>query len=332
MKTGVPEICAGRALLEPRVAATPVSLSGERVAGIEQLRIAAAIGIVWFHTEGASYRTIGYAGLPVFLLVFFSLITLRDSARPAAYFLRRRWNRLLRPWLFWSAVYGFCRLSKALYAANPTELWETLSFQTLLAGTSIHLWYLPYAFVSGLLIFEVNRRTRENSHVVAAAAAATVGILTLTVSAVGMRDLRLPRPLPQWEFGLAAIPLGLAIGRCLSIQSRNLRRALLAGIGLAVLAESTVLGASGSGAMAVPYGIATTLVCIAYCREARSNSVVTALAPLTFGIYLVHPLVLYGLRCCLSSDGHYGLLISLAVCVSALVTLVLMKTPVRRFV
>jgi peptidoglycan/LPS O-acetylase OafA/YrhL len=45
------------------VQAQPVA--AQRVAGIDLLRILAAVGIVWFHTEGAPCRQIGYAALTV---------------------------------------------------------------------------------------------------------------------------------------------------------------------------------------------------------------------------------------------------------------------------
>ncbi|MEN6576430.1 MAG: acyltransferase [Phycisphaerales bacterium] len=323
-------ILRSRVLPEPQTIPASASLPALRIASIDHLRIVAAIGIVWFHTEGAPYRQIGYAGLPVFLLIFFSLIT-RDFGTTTTHFLRRRWNRLLKPWLFWSALYGVCRLARAIHTVDVAELWGMFSIETLFAGTSIHLWYLPYAFVSGLLTFTANRRIREVDHVVAAVTAALVGMLTLAVCTVGMTNHRMLQPLAQWEFGLAAIPLGLAIGRCLMIPSQNLRKTLLAGIALAVLVESQILRVLDVGATATPYGIGTMLVCIAYCLEIKGSDFVLSLAPLTFGIYLIHPLVIYGLQHSLPLTGHYGLFMLLAVCISALITLVLMRTPVRRF-
>jgi len=307
-----------------------VSLPDGRIASIDLLRIVAAIGIIWFHVEGAPYRQIAYAGLPMFLLIFFSLIT-RDSGTTTACFLQRRWNRLLKPWLFWSAVYGLCRLANVIHTVDWAELWGMLSIGTLFAGTNIHLWYLPYAFVSGFLVFAVNRRMRETDHIVTVTTAAITGMLILAACTVAMTGQRLPEPLPQWEFGLAAIPLGLAIGRCLMIPSQNLQRTLLAGIGLAVLVESQILQAVNAGGTAISYGIGVPLVCAAYCLETKGNIVVVTLAPLTFGVYLVHPLVMYGLRHSLPWTGQHGLFIPLVACLSALATLVLMKTPVKRF-
>ena len=36
--------------------ALPVPLSVDRITSIDGLRILAAVGIVWFHTDGAPYR------------------------------------------------------------------------------------------------------------------------------------------------------------------------------------------------------------------------------------------------------------------------------------
>lgn len=329
-RAGNAEIATSGMFRQPQAVPAAMSLSKGRIAGIEQLRIVAAIGIVWFHTEGAPWRHIAYAGLPIFLLVFFSLIT-RDFGTTTAHFLRRRWNRLLKPWLFWSAVYGVCRLAKAAHTVDWADLAQMFSIGTLFTGASIHLWYLPYAFVASLLLFAVNRRMRKVDHVVVAVTATLLGMLTLAVCEVNMVSLRAPQPLPQWEFGLAAIPLGLAIGRCLMVPSQNLRRTLLAAIGLAVLIEGQLLHLFTPGTLGNPYAIGTSLVCITYCWQTRGNNIVFALAPLTFGIYLIHPLVIYGLRHSTSLTGQYALFIPFVVCVSALITLLLMRTPIRRF-
>jgi peptidoglycan/LPS O-acetylase OafA/YrhL len=55
-------------------------------------------------------------------------------------------------------------------------------------------------------------------------------------------------------------------------------------------------------------------------------------APLTSGIYLIHPLVGYGLKPFMGAGQHPAAFIILAVCVSAVVTLGLTKTPLKRFV
>jgi peptidoglycan/LPS O-acetylase OafA/YrhL len=152
------QVLQDRILSRAQPISAPLSLPLQRVAGIDLLRIIAAVGIIWFHTDGAPYAQIGYAGLPAFLLIYFSLVTKQSQAHATREFLRRRWARLLKPWLFWSIVYGTCRVIKAAYTGDFSSLEHMLFVGTLFIGTSIHLWYLPYAFLSGLLIYLLNRR------------------------------------------------------------------------------------------------------------------------------------------------------------------------------
>lgn len=302
-----------------------------RIANIDRLRVLAAIGIVWFHIEGIPYRNIAYAGLPVFLLIFCSLLTSQGHTGTTTDFLARRWHRLLKPWLFWSAVYGLCRLAKGLATTDVGTLWEMVSVETLLAGTSIHLWYLPYAFLCSGIIYGLNRWTSRINHTVAFLAAAAVGMVLLAVHATGIWS-HMVSPLPQWEFGLAAVPLGIAVGRCLMIAHREHRRLVLLTIALMVAIECLILQHFGFGVAALPYGIGLALVCLAYCWETRGDGLVASLTPLTFGIYLIHPLVIHVLRRVPAMNDHYVAFVLLTVCISTLMTLVLVRTPLRRFV
>ncbi|MGE5295818.1 MAG: acyltransferase family protein [Solirubrobacterales bacterium] len=322
---GSPALCQARAL------PVSVSLPATRVANIDRLRILAAIGIVWFHTDGAPYRGIVYAGLPIFLLVFCSLLTSQGCTGATADFLKRRWNRLLKPWLFWSVIYGLCRLVKVRHDVDISSFRGMISVETILAGPSIHLWYLPYAFAAGIVIRELNRWTRHISSTTVILTSAAVGAALLAAHSLWSWD-HLARPLPQWEFGLAAIPLGVAIGRCLTIPSQERQRRFLLAISLIVILECQVLYWFGFGVPLLPYAIGVVSVCFAYCWEIRSDVVVASLAPLTFGVYLIHPLVILGLRQISAMDGHYAVFVSLSVCISALATLILMKTPLRQFV
>lgn len=268
----------------------------------------------------------------MFLLIFFSLIANRTGEDPTLDFLRRRRDRLLKPWLFWSAMYGLFRIAQAVCFGNVDSFREMLSLETILVGTHVHLWYLPYAFLSGSLVYAMHRRTLKTDHATATFIAMGIGLTLLSVHAIVSPSYRWMRPLPQWEFGLAAVPLGFAIGRCLLIPSRRTQQLLLSTIGLATLAVSAALMALGHTASAVPYALGTVLVCLAYARRANDSAIVAALAPLTFGVYLIHPLINYVLRQLIASEQHYGAFIGLTVCFSGLVTMLLMKTPVRRFV
>jgi surface polysaccharide O-acyltransferase-like enzyme len=312
---------------------TSLSLPVGRVANIDRLRILAAVGIVWFHTAGAPYRWIGYAGLPVFLLIFFSLVAWSGhTGKDRADFLKRRWSRLIVPWLFWSAVYGLCRAAKAVCVADISGLHRLLSVQSLLAGTQLHLWYLPYAFVLGFGTYEISRRTSRTNDAVVVLVATVTGICVLAAHAMGIFPDHLAAPLPQWCFGLAAAPLGLAVGRCLAIPSQESRRWLLLVVFAGTVMGCIVLSSAGSASLAVPYGLAMTLVSIACAWQVRGDAFVASVAPLTFGIYLIHPLIGFGLQHLVAASWHYPVVIVLTVGISGLVTLGLIKTPLRRFV
>ncbi|UCD53437.1 MAG: acyltransferase [Phycisphaerales bacterium] len=312
--------------------AVSVPLPVQRITSIDGLRILAAVGIVWFHTDGAPYRYIGYTGLPIFLLIFFSLITHRSGTDPARYFFKRRWNRLVMPWLFWSLLYGALRIIKGACSGEASSFQAMLSLETVLAGTHVHLWYLPYAFVSGFLVYALNRWTLRFSHVAVVLIATGVGLSMLVVNAAGLFSFGLRCPVPQWEFGLAAVPLGFAIGRCLMISSSWWQRALLSAIFVLTQVTSLALIASGHVSSTVPYSLAVTLVCLAYCWRSGGSVIIAKLAPLTFGIYLIHPLVSRGLASFTSLEQHWVGFVGLTACVSGLITLGMMRTPLRKLV
>lgn len=315
-----------------RSVTTAVSSSSLRVANIDRLRILAAVGIVWFHTDGAPLRTVGYTGLPIFLLIFFSLIVRNTPSTDTLSFLKRRFNRLIVPWLFWSLVYGLSKAAKAICTTDMSSVHDMLSFERLLVGTHVHLWYLPYAFVLGCVMHEVNRRTWKLGHAAVSVAATAAGVFLLAAGPVGLLPGGNSPPVPQWNFGLAAVSLGFAIGRCLAIPSRNTRRLLLSIIAAATLPECIILNSAGFAGLAIPYGLAIVLVCAAYAWEASGDAFVTAVAPLTFGIYLIHPLIGIGLQHVLVASRYPAAFILLTAAISGLATLILTRTPLKRYV
>jgi peptidoglycan/LPS O-acetylase OafA/YrhL len=154
-------------------------------------------------------------------------------------------------------------------------------------------------------------------------------VLTLTVGTVGTPLRQFAPPWPQWEFGLAAIPLGVAVGRAWATPSRRTQVRLLCMICAMMLGTCTVLTFFHLSSLAVPYGLAIVLVCLACGWQVNGNGFVAAVAPLTFGIYLVHPLVMYGLSQFFRAEGYYAGFVTLTMCISGAVTWGLMKTPLK---
>ena len=75
-----------------------------------------------------------------------------------------------------------------------------------------------------------------------------------------------------------------------------------------------------------------SLVCLAYGWQIKNNGWIAALAPLTLGIYLIHPLVIHAFRQVLAPEQNYAAFVVLAAGISGLIVLGLMHTPLRRFV
>ncbi len=236
------------------------------------------------------------------------------------------------PWLFWFAVYGSCRVVKAVGTADWSALGELVSWETFLAGPYYHLWYLPYAFLAGLPVHILSRRVLRANGPVVVAGATLLGVLALVGCSVDMSLHTLPRPLPQWEFGLAAIPLGVAIGKCLMSPSRRIRNLLLSAVCGATVAACTVLALLGLSGSAIPYALAVCLVCLACGWQIKNNGWIAGPATLTLGIYLIHPLVVREFRQIFATEQNYAAFIVLTAAISGLITLGLMHTPLRRFV
>jgi surface polysaccharide O-acyltransferase-like enzyme len=106
---------------------------------VDYCRLVAAFGIVWFHTEAPGYR-VAYTGLPFFLVLL---------ALPSRMSLADRARRLLLPLLIWSVVYALFRAWNA--AEQGQALFGWWKPWMPLVGTSIHLWFLPFAFLVALV-------------------------------------------------------------------------------------------------------------------------------------------------------------------------------------
>lgn len=307
-----------------------VELQNFRIANIERLRILAIFGIVWFHTEGALRWSVGYAGLPVFLMIFCALSVRKSNPDDFVFFAKKKARRLLKPWLFWSIVYVFFKVLKQLLFTG--SLSESIASFNIFVGPRTHLWYLPFAFVCGLIVNLLHHYTVRVSSIVTVLFSSVAGVLGLFLCSVTMTSIQLPKPVPQWLFGLPGIPLGFAVGQIsFSLQGR-LRKQFCLAIVLAVESVCLLLFCLGYTFLIIPYGIAIVLVCIAFLDRTRSETQLLKFSSLAYGIYLVHPLV----GSVLYAIGIWSFNPMLMACVIFLVSsatiLIIQKTPLRQFV
>lgn len=219
---------------------------------LELLRIVAAFGIVLFHAR-APLADFGYSGLVVFVAL-------------SAYFAGERRKgfaqKILVPWLFWMAIYGITN-----FAFRGSALPDTALPLAILAGTSPHLWYLPFIFVVTWAIWLIK------PHPIAGFAMA---ILLLTTSP-WWREAGLEPPVAQWMQALAAVGIGLAL-RAPS------GKFLVA----AVLLVAAMVQTQG---ISTPYMLGSALLLVAVAAPQMRWSV-QPLAECMYGVYLVHVLAL----------------------------------------
>ena len=255
----------------------------KRLYNIDRLRTLAALGIIWFHSEGLPYRSVGYAGLPLFLLIFFMLIGMKGY-EPTSFFCIKKFRRLIVPWLFWSVVY-LCYQGAKYYAKHENPIAPYM----YITGPSIHLWYLPYAWTLAVLVNIPQKyiKTQNEKYAIWAAAIMTL-VLAGCISLAGKYYEAKP-PLAQWLYGLTACSAGWLIGRVYEKHKDNHQTIVL--IFCIVLAGlCLVMKLCGFGYLGVSYIVGFVVFGLAIYLPFQKRGFLARLAPYTFGIYLVHPL------------------------------------------
>ena len=196
--------------LERSEAGTTSRVRPARNATLDYARLLAAFGIVLFHL-GAPGAWIGYAALPFFLMVLIILALPSAMRPPPADYARSRARRLLVPWVVWSAIYLALKLLEVGLGGRPAT--SEFAPWMLLTGPSIHLWFLPFAFVASLaflpLLAFVRPSLDEGARVRRLTAILALAGAALVAMALSQRDLALP--FAQWALAMPAVLLGLAL-------------------------------------------------------------------------------------------------------------------------
>jgi surface polysaccharide O-acyltransferase-like enzyme len=249
----------------------------QRRQDIELLRVVSAFGIVWFHSR-AYGGAVAYSGLIAFLIL--SITLGGKSGAPDLQTLRRRAERLLVPWLFWFAIYGASNLWQG-QAFIPVEHGLAAG---ILAGPSIHLWYLPFIF---LVLIALDR---IRAHIPARALAYAAGAMAIAnvATAPWWRPVSLtwPYPLLQWADAAGPVLAGIFM-LCANTIPAWQRRAVSAVLLLSAIAVARFNSIGVSDAI----GIAACLLIASSVLEGRIPVRIQALSDATFGIYLCHILV-----------------------------------------
>jgi len=311
-----------------------------RIANIERLRIVSAFGVASFHTHGWFPRSIGVVGFIILLLSYCAFVVNKPEPYSVVKVARRKARRLLKPWLFWSIIYGGLSLAKMV--VENVSFSEVFSPTMLLTGTRIHLWFLPFAFVAALLLVLIHRRVVNIPDSFTITTAISIGALCVFGCSIIQSHLQPPTPLAQWVLGLPAIPIGFAIGRIKILQRTEDRTKYFMLVILSTLAAcvgcvafdrlSHGIWLNYSSKFAIRYFVSLVIFCAALHWRGTLDVVSEKMASLSYGIYLIHPLVLVPFYQLGIAVQHPLLLLFLVLSVSSIITFILRKTPLKQFV
>lgn len=290
---------------------------------IDFLRVCAALAVVWLHVSGnlvISSPSVGSVNwwvanvadsvsrwcVPVFMMISGALI-LPSSKRPLGFFYRRRLLRVGVPLVFWTAFYWIFRyLNGAMIELNDI----VRSFSS--TGSYFHLWYL-YMLVGFILVAPLLHLAISY---ISGAHLAFLWVSCLVVAAVGTL---IPGALSATVFGLPVPYVGVFLpyvgyfvaGYHLRVVSIPFSRITVLSVSvLCGLLVSVFTGALfpqlGELSWSIMYSYLNPLVIgmslgvyvavvNAEMRVERFEPLIRFLAPLTLGVYVIHPVWLFAL-------------------------------------
>lgn len=253
-----------------------ITKSREFNSAIELFRIISTVFIVAFHSKFSLDRDVFYSGLVFFICT--SVYLNAKSIYIHDYHLKT-FNRLITPWIFWCLVYGVLNLtvSKPWFGGNQITL------ASILIGTHVHLWYLPFMFISLNLLNLLHLQFREEQLF----KIALFCYVLLMLSAFKWRpaSLGFVQPFPQYMHALPIIFIALSIRYVLSQHEKVIVFLILVSTTLCIQFNDLFM----------PYIIGFVMFYIAIRYQYFFNFLpesIKKLSDLSFGIYLVHPFFL----------------------------------------
>jgi peptidoglycan/LPS O-acetylase OafA/YrhL len=267
--------------------ATSGKAGAKRLDAIEWIRIASAIGVVWFHVPGGGYKDFGHAGLIAFILISVVFQAGGAAKEPPRLYFRKKLLRLGPPWAFWFAVYALGNL------ARGRELfpYSDGTVPNLLAGPWIGLWFLPFMLAASAGVYLMVMTTRRFNTIAVGAGALLLGLVLLSFHPTLHGLLQPVSPWAQWLHAAPALFLGVTLWSGWALPDARRRPALTA-IVLLVITVCLVLFMSGSRNLAVHYGVAILAAGTGFGLRVRLWSVITDMGSLCLGVYLIHFIIM----------------------------------------
>jgi fucose 4-O-acetylase-like acetyltransferase len=245
---------------------------------IEALRTISIFGIVWYHAYAPGHD-IAYAGLIGFLILSMYLAGSQPITLAAS--VRKRFTRLLVPWLIWSVIYGMANVRHG----QPPIAFDNGILAGILVSSSIHLWYLPYVSLA-LVSFDRIKARISGQHLAMASAALCILALAL-VPYWRPASMGWGQPWLQYAHALPGLLLGVFFLHYKALPGH-------VGKGLAVVLFMLACARAPYEGVGVPYaiGIGAGYAIAHQTFAQKTPAFLSAPGRYALGIYVIHILPL----------------------------------------
>ncbi len=281
----------------------PVSMSesapSNRLPGLDAMRFLAVCAVVWIHTTETWSQSTLLARWAVPAFTITSIYLLGQSLRrnpdlPWAHYAWRRTKRLYFTFLFWNVVYLAAIALKHLAFHTGKEIHWTPDL--LFGGSAEHLWFLPFLWVSCLLLFPILKQAERRVSL-----AAVVFVLAIVVGGLFCL-VELPVS-ESWNPGtrvvfanvsaaLPALLIGvmMVVGRPRVAEMRRPIAFLLIGLLLCVGGSAALYYVGRNVLLETVAGLGAYYWAIG-CTANPALRWLARLGQLAFGVYIVHVLI-----------------------------------------
>lgn len=252
---------------------------------IDLARFIASFGIVAAHAFAMEDDWVGHLALALFLLLTAFLAMQSAQRAGGKYPFIARAKRLVLPWLAWSL---FFRIVDLRISHAPDKFQLLTDPWTLLIGSTVHLWFLPFVMLAMVFVEPMGRIVNTPQRL----AGALVGLVAASGVAFFLLDHYAPVvPLVQWLFSLPIYLLGLLIGIAHPMGRAvwpGLAALAMAGMAFVMTALTTGFAAEWWWVIALAWLLFETFWRLPL-RGAVAQKWLPELGKVAFGIYLVHP-------------------------------------------
>ena len=246
---------------------------------LDVLRFVAAVGIVFFHLKLPG-SILGLSALSFFTVVmcFFAASSTAEDTFQVSF--KKLSIRLFWPWIIWSTIYFVAKLANA-YVDNTSYLGEFASWMWW-TGPSMHLWFMPFAFIVSLLIVQLLAPIQLDDTLFWLLGAAIVPISLMCFYWLEFK--RLDIPWEQWVSVLPATVVGVALAAARGKTNRT--------IGLLVIILIAFIATQWAHLqlLSSQFYLGTLVAIFGIILRLQSTRFTTWLGGISLGVYLAHPL------------------------------------------